>query len=153
MNRVLSSCLLLGILAALLTWLQWPGSDPIADVEPAAPDLSVPPMAANLAPASGSVVARAAEPAEDRSQLLELPDGTFVPTLNGAVDTAPLARYWGPSPFSPIVGIDSAGGVDWYRHADGSMSTTVMVWRRDKGRMEAMTRVAHPGPEPAATSR
>ena len=37
-------------------------------------------------------------------------------------------------------------GLDWYKHADGSYSTTQMVMRSDLGRMAAMTRVAHPGP-------
>ena len=86
-------------------------------------------------------------PAEDRSHLLELPDGSSCATLNGAVDAAPLGTYWGPQPWSPIVAIErSSAGIDWYRHADGSFSTTQMVWRKDLGRMAAMTRVAHPGP-------
>lgn len=99
----------------------------------------------------------AAAAAKDRSRQLELPDGTFVEALNGAVDPAPLVRYWGPVAWSPIVGIErSSAGVDWYRHANGSYSTTQMVWRSDLGRNEAMTRVAHegpPAPPAAATGR
>ncbi len=109
------------------------------DAAPPAPAVAVVPSAAG-----------AAVPA-DRSRQLELPDGTFVPALNGAVEPAPLATYWGPFPWSPNGGIESGQGVDWYRHADGSYSTTQMVWRRDLGREVAMTRVAHPGPAPVAT--
>lgn len=91
---------------------------------------------------------------DSRRHELELPDGSFVPTLNGALDAAPLQRYWSAQrPWSPIVGVErSEAGIDWYRHADGSYSTTQMVWRSDLGREDAMTRVAHPGPEVAATA-
>jgi hypothetical protein len=86
----------------------------------------------------------------DHSRELELPDGSFVPALNGAVGATRLAEYWGPLPWSPIVAVErSSAGIDWFRHQDGSYSTTQMVWRKDLGRYEAMTRVAHPGPAPA----
>jgi len=91
--------------------------------------------------------------APDRSTLLELPDGTRVRALNGAVDAPPMGDFWGPFAWSPIVAIErSDAGLDWYRHADGSYSTTQMVMRADLGREVAMTRVAHPGPRPAATA-
>ncbi|MEZ6036498.1 MAG: hypothetical protein R3F29_03385 [Planctomycetota bacterium] len=121
-----------------------PAAVPAVTVDEAAP-----------APANGTVEpapAAAAAP-RDHARDLQLPDGTLVPALNGAVDAAPLKDYWGPFPWSPIVGVErSSAGVDWYRHQDGSYSTTQMVWRSDLGREAAMTRVAHPGPEevPAA---
>ncbi|MCK5941484.1 MAG: hypothetical protein KAI24_05895 [Planctomycetes bacterium] len=91
-----------------------------------------------------------AQPSDRRRQLL-LPDGSYVPALNDAVDAAPLHEYWGPRPWSPIVAVERSGaGVDWYRHANGSYSTTQMVMRPDLGRMAAMTRVAHVGQAPAA---
>lgn len=111
------------------------------------PDAAPPAPAA----AAGSAATRTDTPA-NHAHDLELPDGTFVPALNGAVDAAPLATYWGPFPWSPIVGVQSADGIDWYQHADGSFSTTQMVWRSDLGHEAAMTRVAHPGPTPAATA-
>lgn len=86
--------------------------------------------------------------------LLELPDGSFVAALNGARDVAPLRHYWSAQrPWSPIVALErSSAGIDWYRHEDGSYSTTQMVWRSDLGREDAMTRVAHPGPAAASTA-
>ena len=87
------------------------------------------------------------------STLLELPDGSYVDALNGAVDAPPMRDFWGPFAWSPIVGVErSDAGIDWYRHADGSYSTTQMVLREDLGRMAAMTRVAHPGAAPAAAA-
>ena len=132
----------------------WQSSAPPGECTPAAPamDAATTPIEASAARAAAPAAAtpeQAAprEPAADRSHVLELPDGTCCATLNGAVDAAPLATYWGPQPWSPIVAIEhSSAGIDWYRHADGSFSTTQMVWRQDLGRMAAMTRVAHPGP-------
>lgn len=120
-----------------------------------APSGSEAPPAATAA-ARGSTVHRSAAtepppaPPAAPSRDLLLPDGTTMPTLNGATDAEPLATYWGPFPWSPIVGVErNDQGLDWYRHADGSYSTTQMVWRQDLGRMAAMTRVAHPGAAPA----
>ncbi|MCA8948283.1 MAG: hypothetical protein KDE27_02200 [Planctomycetes bacterium] len=107
----------------------------------------------------GSAAAAAAsatvdQPAPDHSREIELPDGSFVPALNGAIDAAPVGDFWGPQPWSPIVGVErNSVGLDWYRHEDGSYSTTQMVWRSDLGRNVAMTRVAHPGPTPPAIAR
>jgi hypothetical protein len=115
--------------------------------QPSATPSAVPTGAAGNVQRTGDPIAA---PPVDRSDQLELPDGSFVTALNGAHDAAPIGRYWGPYPWSPIVGVErSSAGLDWYRHADGSYSTTQMVWRQDLGREAAMTRVAHPGPTPA----
>lgn len=120
------------------------------------------PQAASQPAASPSATARIAtgrvannvavdEPAVEPSSTLELPDGTRVDALNGAVDAPSMKDYWGPFDWSPIVGVEtSSAGLEWYKHADGSYSTTQMVMRPDLGRMAAMTRVAHPGPSPAS---
>jgi hypothetical protein len=77
---------------------------------------------------------------------LALPDGTFAEALNGAIDPAPLRQSWGTGPWSPIVGVErNSVGIDWYRHADGSYSTTERIWHGDKGEWTTMTRVAHHG--------
>ncbi len=88
-------------------------------------------------------------------KMLELPDGTFVPALNGAVNAKPLVTAWDPQvPYAKIIRQERApDGVDWYVHADGSFSTTRMVFRDDLKRMDAVTSVAHPGGEaPAAAA-
>ena len=124
-----------------------------------APPRSAPPISTTTkAPvaATGRIAARQAarkkQPAGNRHKL-ELPDGTFVAALNDAVDAPSMKDFWGPFDWSPIVGVErSSAGVDWYKHSDGSFSTTEMVMRPDLGRKVAMTRVAHPGPAPVETS-
>lgn len=124
--------------------------------------LSPPPSPSNLAPkvATGRIAPKTAQsqtqlqqPKASNQRKLALPDGTFVETLNNAVNAPPIADFWGPFDWSPIIGTErSSAGIDWYKHADGSYSTTQMVMRTDLGREAAMTRVAHPGPAPATTS-
>jgi hypothetical protein len=140
-------------LGAWLVALDNMAPSPVRVEPPPVAEALSPPPNATPTPATGKVLP-ADQPAKvDRSRELELPDGTFVRALNDAVDAAPVARYWGPFPWSPIVGVErSSAGLDWYKHADGSYSTTQMVWRADLKRYDAMTRVAHPGPAPAATA-
>ena len=48
-------------------------------------------------------------------------------------------------PFSPVIGKKrNSKGTQWYEHEDGSFSTTIMGYRKDLGRMDAITNVAHP---------
>lgn len=125
------------------------------------PEPSASQVGSMLAPAqaqqAGAAVVTPAPAAREASSLWLLPDGTRVPMLNGATDAPPLAEYWGSAvPWSPIVGIErNDQGVDWYRHQNGSWSTTQVVWRSDLQRHMAMTRVAHPAPvaAPAPAAR
>lgn len=56
-------------------------------------------------------------------------DGSARPALNGA--TGDLVMPWpGGGRFSPIVEVVVHEGTSWWRHADGSMSTTLV--RRDQ---------------------
>ncbi len=143
-SGVFSAAAALGVGACLLTNLGAP-----RDADPALP-APLPVATAAFAPAPAPANAQpAAATAVDHTHDLALPDGTFVPALNGATDPAPLQQFWGPFAWSPIVGVRQGAGIDWYEHADGSMSTTQMVWCQQLGRELAMTRVAHPGPAPA----
>jgi hypothetical protein len=84
--------------------------------------------------------------AEAKRHMVKLPTGEYVRALNGAVDAKPL-EWMRDRPYSPIIGIDRApDGKDWWVHADGSRSTTEMVYRSDLGRPDAVTQVAHPAP-------
>jgi len=82
--------------------------------------------------------------AEDDGQLL-LPTGERVPALNGVRATVEL--LWPDDrPYAAITGISrQPNGLQWYVHADGSYSTTQMVYRSDLGRKAAMSLVASPG--------
>jgi hypothetical protein len=74
--------------------------------------------------------------------LLRLPDGSTTAALNDVDAVAPIA--WGDRPWSPIVTRERHDGVEWYRHADGSFTTTRMVWRSDLGRDDPATICVHP---------
>lgn len=78
-------------------------------------------------------------------EMIRYPDGTYMPPLNGVKNPAVL--QWPPEmPFSPIIGKQTAGGVEWYVHADGTQTTTQMMWRSDVNREVAITHVARPIP-------
>jgi hypothetical protein len=83
---------------------------------------------------------------DDGPTMVDLPDGTSVPNLNGVTDKVRFT--WTPRrPYSPIIGKRPAAGPDdweWYEHADGSLSTTVMIWRSDLGRKDSTHVVAAP---------
>lgn len=92
------------------------------------------------------------EPAElvPADRRLRMPDGSFVPTLNGVLHPADIV--WGDRPWSPIVRKQIDPTVEWYVHADGTYTTTLMRWRGDLGREEPVTLCMRPG-RPAATER
>jgi len=137
---------------------EWPrASAPLSIAIPAIATPAVAPAAAASAPdpecAAPAPVGGPGVAAHRRE--LRLPDGSYVPALNGAEGAPPLQLFWEAGrPWSPIVGVArSDAGVDWYVHADGSRSTTEMKWRSDLGRLDALTRVAHPGDAPPPPRR
>ena len=75
---------------------------------------------------------------------LGLEQGDRVATLNGVKE--PIELIWPDGlAYSPITGTQTdPDGLQWYVHADGSRSTTQMVWRSDLGRKVAMAVVANP---------
>lgn len=146
--------LALGVaLLAVLALLLLRGTDAVVvpESEPSASPIGSMAVPAQAQQAAAAPVATPEPAAAAASSLWLLPDGTRVSMLNGATDAPPLAEYWGSSvPWSPIVGIErNDQGLDWYRHQNGSYSTTQVVWRSDLGRHMAMTRVAHPAPDAA----
>jgi hypothetical protein len=119
-------------------------ADPVA-----APALrSAPPSSQPPPPAPVSSLQSAPAPTRspaDPEGMIRYPDGSFMPTLNGV--KRPAGIQW-PSevPFSPIIGKQTAAGVEWYVHADGTQTTTQMVWRSDVQQDVAVTHVARPMP-------
>ena len=106
--------------------------------------------AAPLLAARGvEAVARAERGAPPRgsssgSDLLRLPNGSVVASLNGVSSPPPL-RWPSDRAWSPIRRrIVDRRGTEWYEHDDGSYSTTLLVDRSDLGRREAVTHVVHP---------
>ncbi len=82
----------------------------------------------------------------DTSTMTRLPDGTYIPNLNGV--RVPLT--WACGVFSPIVRVERNNlGVDWWVHENGMQSTTEIVdgiFNGVRGR-RAMIRYAVPRSE------
>ncbi len=80
----------------------------------------------------------------EKQRTFELPDGTRQPVLNQAYG-APKMLWPKEIPWSPIVRtIRGSKGLDWYEHADGSMSITQMVMHTHLGRIAPITNVFNP---------
>lgn len=75
---------------------------------------------------------------------LRMPDGTYLPVLNGAVG-APAAEWPKGRPYSPVVKkVIDAAGLEWYLHADGSYTITQNQYRSDLGKTEPATLIYNP---------
>ena len=126
-------------------WLR-PGSGALPPTSPGALPLNPGALAAAPAPVTANTPPAQPDgppPAPSRGKAV-YPDGSEHPALNGVEERIQVA-WPGQVPFSPIVGqFVDADGLHWYRHEDGSQSTTKMAWRKDLGRNAAMTLVANP---------
>ncbi len=133
------------LLVLALAWGYWwsvPEKDrdsdldplPQAPQEPALQEEHVPPLEVEkvIAP----LVKELPPPVPELSppsleQTLRLPDGSYVPTLNGVPGSQSLLQAWrgtwGSTPFSPIVSkrVDQKGN-EWYVHENGGQSSTLM---------------------------
>lgn len=87
---------------------------------------------ARSAPGPRSRIGRTGPPAPGAAVF---PDGTWLPPLNG-VGFAPHPCPWPPDrPYSPVIAVITGDkGMQWYRHADGSHSTTQLVRRTEGNR-------------------
>lgn len=73
-----------------------------------------------------------------------MPDGTWLPVLNGAYG-APAANWPKDTPYSPVIKkVVDKGGLEWYVHKDGSYTITQNEYRADLGRTEPSTTVYNP---------
>jgi hypothetical protein len=118
--------LLIGALAAALgasAIVGWPAPAPAGE-NSAAPPAAEAPRAA-VTPASAPAPAPAAAPAA-AAPAIRYPDGSTMPLLNGVHD--PVAIAWPPGyPFAKVVEtVTDDEHRQWYRHADGSWTTTVV---------------------------
>jgi len=127
------------IVAAAATWFCWPSSEVAVPAQPPTPPTVQPPVQALPEAAALTPV----EPARPDEPTIRMPDGTQVPLLNGVRQAA--APGWDPArPYAPIIGKQTLKGIEYYVHADGSTTTTIMAWRTDLKRLDGTTRVAHP---------
>jgi hypothetical protein len=150
-------------IAGALTWFLLnpsPGTPPpVVTPGPASQTTSAPPAPAStptstLQPAP-QPIRPAAPPTRNPvnvSQMVLLPDGTYIPTINGVEN--PTRMPWPAGrPWSPIVGTQRGqDGLDWFVHADGARSQVRMLYRSDLNREDqtwvtgAPTQVRPPGP-------
>jgi hypothetical protein len=79
-------------------------------------------------------------------------DGSRLPALNGVVTD--LTMPWpGGGPFSPVLEVIEHQGQQWYRHADGSMSTTVVTRDEVSGKPVTVPMCCRPEPVMKALQR
>jgi len=78
-----------------------------------------------------AVPAAAARPA---AGVLRFPDGSTRPALNGVTDDVEL-QWPAQRPFAAIVEVVAQAGTDFYRHADGTFTTTVIRRETVSGKM------------------
>ena len=140
MLALASGLVLLGALVAGGLWLQGatrkePEPPPVAPQQPQLPPPKLP-----VEPATATPLA----PAQDNEPHVTYPDGSMWPALNGV--KKPAAVTWPAGhPFAPVVSkFRDSLGLEFYRHADGSLSTTQMMFRKDLGRDDAITQVYLP---------
>lgn len=132
-----------------LTWFALTGDEDSAPTQPPAPA----PTQEETEPApiaTGNVAEPGpAEPNDPAAGKLLLPDGGYAEPLNGVKN--PPKLLWNNPEWSPIVRQEHNAGLDWYVHADGTYSTTMMIYRPDLGRADAVSYSLHPrDPVPVA---
>ena len=141
-------------LAGYFAWLRYTGR---GGASPAELPRATPPMSApNVPPPAPAVAspvvadAHAGAPATTppvagKQGTMRFPDGSTRPALNGVTEV--LEIPW-PSdrPWSPVVEQLHHNDVDWFRHADGSFSTTIVRKEEVSGRMVQMPLCFTPAP-------
>lgn len=105
-----------------------------------------PPSAAATSAGPEFGMLRTAPSAEDRPRYVEMPDGSWLPALNG-VRGAPKSSWNPERPYARVVRVDRMQDADWYVHADGTWTTTRSVFRKDLGRDDPQSYALHPQPD------
>lgn len=74
-----------------------------------------------------------AAPLPASGAVITFPDGSTRPTLNG-VDEAVRLQWSNDRAYAPVVEIVKDGEREWFRHADGSFSTTLRLLDQATGK-------------------
>ena len=141
-------------LAGFLAWQRYVGRGGAAPAElpRATAPTSVPsvqqPLPAVAAPVVDDAHAGASSttpPIAGKQGTMRFPDGSTRPALNGVTEV--LEIPW-PSdrPWSPVADQVHHNGVDWFRHVDGSFSTTIVRKEEVSGRTVQMPLCFTPAP-------
>lgn len=129
------------IAVLLVVYFAWPRAEPAPPIAPVAPPSA--PAVDQPAVATALPAVVPLQPTPPGVPTLRMPDGKEFPLLNG-VREAPLPSWEPGRPYSPIIGTRTVRGIDYYVHADGSTTTTIMAWRTDLKRYDGTTRVESP---------
>lgn len=120
----------------------------VPPAEEAAPPAG-PPAVGELAPrAQGEAPA---PPPDTPGAVTTFPDGSTRPALNGV--TTDLTIEWPTNrPYAPVVEVvTNNDGVAFYKHADGTFTTTLVRVETISGRTVQFAQTYTPGPTPAGT--
>jgi len=114
---------------------------PVADTT--AKDAAAPAPVAAAAAVAVAAAALTQQAAAANSPQVTFPDGTTRPALNGVDEPARL--QWPPDrPYSPVVDTVRDGEVEWWKHGDGSWSTTLRRYDTAAGRWITLTPLFQP---------
>lgn len=141
-------------LAGFFAWHRYTGraGEPPAELPRGSVPTSVPSVQQPVPAIASPIVADAragtpavGAPAAGKQGTMRFPDGSTRPALNGV--TEQLEIPW-PSdrPWSPIAEQVHHNGVDWFRHVDGSFSTTIVRTEEVSGRSVQMPLCFTPAP-------
>ena len=141
-------------LAGLFAWHRYTGRGGAAPAElpRATAPTSVPSVPSPSPAVAAPIVADAragtpspTPPVAGKPGTMRFPDGSTRPALNGV--TVALEIPW-PSdrPWSPVAEQVHHNGVDWFRHVDGSFSTTIVRKEEVSGRTVQMPLCFTPAP-------
>jgi hypothetical protein len=110
------------------------------------PEATTTPAAAEPAAAAPAVdTAAAARASTAEAPRITFPDGSSLPVLNGVDE--PIALDWpADTPYSPVVATVNDQGFDWFKHADGSWSTTMRRLDSATGKYVNLATLFQPAP-------
>lgn len=101
------------------------------------------------APVAAVVPPPAPPPEAPARPMARYPDGTEMPLLNGVQEA--VGMNWSGE-FSPVAEkVTDQNGIQWYRHRDGSWSTTLMLMDEAKGERVGASLVYQSGGPPRPT--
>jgi hypothetical protein len=143
MKRTLS----LGLAGAALAALALAATHKYTPAVPAAaattPDAAAAPAPVAAITADAAASAPAARETAATAPQVTFPDGTTRPALNGVDE--PTQLQWPPDrPYAPVVATVRDGEVEWWKHADGSWSTTLRRYDTASGRWLTLTPLFQP---------
>ncbi len=93
--------------------------------------------------ATAAVSAPAIAPAVAAAPQITFPDGSQRPVLNGVTESVAL-QWPADASYSPVVATVRDGDTEWFRHRDGSWSTTLRLLDQATGNYVTMSPVYLP---------